>query len=458
MKTRCNCTHGGQFPLQGEGFSRRRFLRVAGTSVVASWFADVFDPRLLLAETTSANVRLLNTAKNVIFIFLQGAPSQIDTFDLKEGAWTPAEFQPTSYGDVRWPKGLLPKTAEHLSKLGIVRCGLAWAAVHGLAQTWAMITRNPSGVNANIAPHIGAVVALEAQASRGPADVLPGFIGLNTGAIPRSGYLPAKYAPFAVQADPNGLTTLKHPEGAARFDSRWELLQKLDLARSNGSLAKASMDMHDFYLQSEELMRAPGINELFSFSEADRQRYGSSPFGDSLIVARNLVGANRGVRFVQVTLGGWDHHDNIYARQSAQSIWAQAGDLDDGFSALLTDLETTGKLDETLIVVEGEFGRTVGPLNKQSGRDHFLRNSIVFAGGGVKGGRIIGKTDANGDKALEYQWSANRDVRPEDVTCTIYSALGIDYTTVRTDDPLGRGFEYVPFAKDGHYQAVEELF
>src|SRR6185436_12040777 len=113
-------------------FSRRHFLRIAGTGIVASWFDDVLDPRLLLAGTTSANVALRNSAKSCIFVFLSGAPSQTDMWDLKEGAWTPLDLAPTSYGDVRWPQGLLPKTAAHLGKLSIVRSGLAWAAVHQL--------------------------------------------------------------------------------------------------------------------------------------------------------------------------------------------------------------------------------------------------------------------------------------------------------------------------------------
>ena len=115
-------------------------------------------------------------------------------------------------------------------------------------------------------------------------------------------------------------------------------------------------------------------------------------------------------------------------------------------------------LDETLVVVLGEFGRTVGVLNAQGGRDHFLRMSVVFAGGGVKGNTVIGKTDDKGSAAIEFGIAANRDVRPEDVASTIYSAIGIDYTTVRHDDPLNRGFEYVPFAKDGQYGPVNELF
>jgi hypothetical protein len=181
---KCKCAPGGQqFPLHGEGFSRRNFLRVAGTGLVASYFADVFDPRLLLAQTASSNVPLLNTAQSVIFIFLQGAPSQVDMWDLKEGAWTPADLAPTSYGDVRWPQGILPKTAEHLSKLSIVRCGLAWAAVHQLAQRWVQITRNPGGATGAIAPLLGAVVSLETQASRAIADVLPGVIARYSGAV-----------------------------------------------------------------------------------------------------------------------------------------------------------------------------------------------------------------------------------------------------------------------------------
>jgi hypothetical protein len=455
---KCKCTTGQQFPLHGDGFSRRRFLRVAGTGLVASYFADVFDPRLLLAQTTNATVPLLNTAKSVIFIFLQGAPSQVDMWDLKEGSWTPADFAPTSYGDVRWPQGLLPKTAEHLSKLSIVRCGLAWAAVHQLAQSWVQITRNPGGATGAIAPHMGAVVSLESQASRTITDILPGFIALNSGAIPTSGYLPAKYAPFGVQTNAAGLTTLSHPDGAARFSRRWDFLHRLDVARSTGSLAKASMDMNDFYDQSKALMDSPGINELFSFTDSERERYGSTAFGESLIVARNLVAAKKGTRFVQATLGGWDHHSDIYNPNAGQSIYAQGADFDAAFGALMTDLTTMSLLDETLVVVLGEFGRTVGTLNNQGGRDHYLRNSIVFAGGGTRGGRVIGKTDERGDKVLEYQWAANRDVRTEDVTSTIYSALGIDYTTVRTDDPLGRGFEYVPLAKEGLYQPIAELF
>ena len=465
MKT-CTCKPGGSSPyLNGEGFSRRRFLRVAGTGLVASYFADVLDPQLLSAATVVNGATLKNTAKSCIFIFCSGAMSQTDMWDLKEGSWTPPDLAPTSYGAIRWPQGLLPKTAEHLNKLSIVRCGLSWAAVHQLGQTWAQISRNPTGATGAISPHIGAVASLEYQLQRQADDILPGFIALNSGNIPAAGYLPAKYGPFGVTTDENGLATLNHPDGAARFSRRWDLLHQLDRSRATGRLGKPSMDMNDFYDQSKAIIDSPGIDALFSFTAAEHARYGSTDFGDALIVARNLVGSGRGTRFVQATLGGWDHHSDIYNRNAAQSIYVQSKQLDDALGPLLTDLASTagstpGKslLDETLIVILSEFGRTVGPVTGQAGRDHYLRNSYVFAGGGVQGGRIVGKTNEVGDKVLEYQWSENRDVRPEDVTCTLYSALGIDYTTVRTDDPLGRGFEYVPFAKDGEYAPVGELF
>lgn len=465
------CEKASGLPLAGDGFSRRRFLQVAGTGLVASYFADVVSPSLLRAQT-APGATLRSTAKNCIFILLTGAPSNIDTWDLKEGPWTPLDFAPTSYGggNLRFPQGLMPKTASQIDKLAFVRSGLSWAAVHQLGQTWAQIARNPGGATGAIAPHIGAVVSLESQQNRPTTAVLPSFIALNSGTTPMSGYLPARYAPFAVQTAATGLSTISHPDGAARFSDRWNLLHSLDTNRTTGALAKPTLDMNDFYDQSKVLMDAPNINSVFSFTTEEHARYGNTTFGDSLVVARNLVASGRGTRFVQATLGGWDHHNNIYQKPVAgganvNSIYTQGATFDNAFGSLITDLAAmpgsqAGKtlLDETLVVVVGEFGRTVGALNDQQGRDHNLRMTTVWAGGGIRGGRAIGRTDATGNAVADYGWSQNRDVRPEDVTSTIYSALGINYTTVRRDDPLGRGFEYVPFAKDGTYRPIDELF
>jgi len=435
-------------------------MRLAGTSLVASYFAPVLSARLL-QDVKAVKPSLHNTARNCILIFLSGAPSHVDTWDLKEGTWTPANFDPTSYGTFRFPQGLMPNTASQLDKVCIVRNGLAWAAVHSLAQTWAQIARNPSGATGAIAPHIGAVVALEAQINQQPGDVLPGFVSINQ-LMAGSGYLPARYAPFPVTASQNGLAALTHPDGTARFADRWNLIQKVDDDRTSGGLGRNASDMDAFYDQAKALFDTPEIARTFAYTAQEYARYGSTGFGGSLVVARNLVAARRGTRFVQVSLGGWDNHSGIYTANGG--IYAPMKSFDPAFGALLADLagtsgSATGKtlLDETLVVVIGEFGRTVGALNAQAGRDHFLRMSVVFAGGGVKGGRAIGATDPTGANATNFG-ILGRDARPEDVTSTIYSALGIDYTTVRHDDPLNRGFEYVPFAKDGTYGPIEEVF
>ena len=461
-RQQCECERGGSFPLSGSGFSRRQFLKVSGTGIVASYFLPVLNARLL-QSATAVNPTLHRTAKNCILIFLSGAPSHIDTWDLKEGAWTPLDFAPTSFGQMRFPQGLMPKTADQLQKMTIVRSGLSWAAVHQLAQAWAQIARNPGGATGSIAPHIGAVVALESQASRQAGEILPGFVSLNQ-VMASSGYLPARYAPFAVTPSANGLAALTHPDGAPRLGDRWNLLQLIDPERQNGQLGRNATDMGTFYDEAKTLVDSPDVNRLFGWSADESTRYGGTNFGNSLIIARNLVGARRGTRFVQVTFGGWDHHSNIY-NKNANSLYTQMKTFDPAYANLLYDLSVTpgseaGKtlLDETLVVVLGEFGRTVGALNAQGGRDHFLRMSVVFAGGGVRGGTTIGTTDDAGKDAKEFGWAANRDVRPEDVSSTIYSALGIDYTTVRHDDPLNRGFEYVPFAKDGTYGPINELF
>ena len=134
-----------------------------------------------------AAVSTKNTARNCIFVLMSGGPSHVDTFDLKEGSWTPTAFQPTSYGDIRWPQGLMPNLANQLGSIALVRSMKSWALVHVLARTWVQIGRNPASGNARFAPHIGSVVSLEFSAQQ-TNPTLPVFVALNTNNGPGPGF------------------------------------------------------------------------------------------------------------------------------------------------------------------------------------------------------------------------------------------------------------------------------
>jgi hypothetical protein len=473
----CNLPHANNPLWDGPGFSRRQFFRVAGSGITGFYFSRMTRPLEVMA---AGKVTTKGTARSAVFIFCNGAPSHTDTFDLKEGAWLPSVFAPASYGDIRFPQGLMPVLATQLDKLAIVRSVQSWAAVHGLAQTWAQIARNPTAALGKIAPNIGAVVAIEKER---PGAKLPGFIALNpANNIVGPGYLQSRYAPFSLNPNNGGLPGGTHPDGQARFDTKLQLLSSLDNGlRVQSPLGRDVEDMASFYEQARGMMYNTQIDNMFRYSADDRRRYGQysagngpnstygeNAFGDACIVARNILKGNLGTSFIRIDLGGWDNHSNIY---SEAGIYPRMRTLDGGLGALLKDLEAApgvaaGKtlLDETLIVVMGEFGRTVGgtvqgSLNNQNGRDHFLQQFVVFAGGGVKGGRAIGSTNPTGAFTAETGWDRNRPVRSEDIASTIYSATGIDWTTIRYDDPFRRGFEYIPFAaSDDTYGPIDPVF
>ncbi len=454
----------GATPVNGPDLSRRGFLQLGASGLVASWFLK--SPAAAWAATT-AQVTTRSTARNVIFVFLPGAPSQIDTWDLKEGAWTPSDFAPASFGGgLRFPAGLMPNMANHLGDVAIVRSMMSHALVHGLGQTWLQISRNPTGATGSEAPNMGSVAALELDGQRGAGDVLPAFLSLNTQAgLSGAGYFASTYSPFVVQPTATGLPSLTHPDGATRLQTRWNDLEQLDAAlRSGQPLGKDAADAVNFYDQAKILIDTPSVNGLFSFSSADAQRYGNSSFGNGCLVAKQVLAGGRGARFVMVSVGGWDMHSNIYGK-TGTNLYGQMGQLDPALASLIGDLKTTpGKtpgrtlFDETLVVVAGEFGRTVGNLNGQAGRDHFAVYSAIFAGGGVKGGQVIGATNSAGATITDSGVTGRTELRAEDLACTVYSALGIDWTTMRHDDPLGRGFEYVPGASAGTYAPIDRLF
>ncbi len=436
-------------------WTRRRFFELLGGGVGGAFLTERY---ARAAEVTASGAATKNTAQNVIFILLAGAPSHTDTFDLKMvPGVTPTTFNPETIGGMLFPTGLLPNFAGMVDDYTIVRSVRSHALVHSLAQVWTQIGRNPAAALGNIAPNIGSIVAIEKDKFRRPGQVFPAFLALNSGGGVGAGYLPAAYAPFKVTPSTGGIANTKHPDGQNTFNDRWNLLHTLDHGlRVNSPLGDAPDDYDNFYAAAAGLMYNPVVNEAFAYTAADSARYGSTALGNACLVALKAIKADQGTRFIQITSNdGWDMHSNIYA---ANNLPARAKTLDNAVGTLLGDLKANGLLASTLVVMAGEFGRTVGALSGAAGRDHWPQQFAVFAGGGTRGGRIIGKTNESGADTVDFGWSQNRYVYPEDIEATIYSAVGIDWTTIRRDDPLGRGFEYVPQTGPWQFAPLHELW
>ena len=439
--------------------NRRIFFRLAGMGV-AGCFVSPLDLSAQDGPVYQSPAMMLNTAKNVIFILLAGAPSQTDTFDLRVGPWTPQDFRPTTINGIDFPEGLMPAIASQLSRIAIVRSCLSTALVHSLLQTWTQAARSPTSATGKIAPNIGSIVALELEPKRTPKQKLPGFVALNsTASLARQGYLPGRYSPFDVTPGANGLANIASPDGEDAFRQQLVALEAVE----RGGIQRTDFDvLRDFYSSARSIMYDPAVTAAFRFSNVEGRRYGNSAFGNSCLVARNLLSADLGTHYIQITLGGWDNHQAIYTPNGG--IYTPSRQLDSALASLIADLATmsgsngTTLLDETLIVVKGEFGRTVGGLTDLNGRDHYFVHSALFVGGGVRGGTVLGSTTAEGEFIDDPGWSEGRGVTAEDVATTIYSALGINYTTVRRDDPLGRGFEYIPSTNAWTAAPIRDLF
>ena len=424
---------------------RRMFFRHAASSVAGYLLMKGG----ALERVARAAVTPKATAKNVIFVMMQGAPSHTDTFDLKEANPFPRSFNPTDYNGILFPQGLMPRLAENLNSIALVRAMRAWANVHGLMQQWVQIGRNPALPTSKISPHIGSVVAQEL--TRKDA-ILPAFLALNGTPPAAAGFLPVSDAPFVVTAGA-GLPNTNHPDGRDRFAGRNALLQAMEASANASELGSGPDEIAEWKSRAEALMYNSDVDRIFNLAASDKVRYGNSNFGNACVTARNLLRADMGTRFIQITFGSWDHHSNLYGQ-----LVPMATQFDAGLGALIVDLQNDGLFDQTLIVAQGEFGRTVGGLNGNQGRDHYQQQAALFAGAGIRGGQAIGATDNIGRSTVDPQWSRGRDVRPEDVEATIYSALGIDWTTLRADKRFGRGYEYVPSSSQDVYGPINELW
>ena len=439
-------------------FTWRQLFQVLGAGVTANCILG--KPAHAGVVINSKPVTMQNKAKNVIFVFMVGAPSHIDTFDFKEvPGYTPADFQPTMINGIDWPVGIMPKLGQQLSNIAIVRSMQAWATGHSISQNWIQIGRNTSGALGDIAPNIGSIVAAEKYGERLANQVLPTFLGFNSQAGVGGGYLPATYGPMQLSPSPTGIPDTTNVDGAARMNGRFKLLSQLDGSlRVNSPYGKALDDFAEFDTSAKALMYNPDVAKAFNYAAADSMRYGNTSFGNSCLLASQILSANLGTRYIQISIGGWDMHTGIYGNNSKGGLYTLGKTFDDGMGAMLSDLKASGQLDQTLVVMMGEFGRTVGKLTSTAGRDHLQQQFVAFAGAGVSGGRAIGSTTADGSTIADPGWSQGRFVKPEDVEATIYSAMGINWTSVRYDDPFGRGFEYVPSSEGYDFEPINELW
>jgi hypothetical protein len=274
----------------------------------------------------------------------------------------------------------------------------AWDSVHGRAQYYVQSAHSLNPALQKELPPVGSVVAYETASQRRPGDTLPGYVAINVtqsqAGLIKSGFLPATYSPFHI--DPaTGLGAYSMEEDSRKdFLRRWELLQKFDARMRNdsGLAAKAYRDYHNYYEGAVSLMADRRAARVFKIESADRERYGKNVTGDACILARNLVEADAGTRFIFLQQDGWDHHKDIYDRKNHyQHSW----ELDSALGSLIEDLAVRKRadgrtlLEETMVVCMGEFGRTPGGLTAGlNGRDHYqYAFTVLFAGGGVKGGR-----------------------------------------------------------------------
>jgi hypothetical protein len=435
--------------------TRREMFRVGATALSAYWFHPLLDPVNVQAQE---KVQPRGSARFVIFVMLQGGQSHVDSWDLKEHKWTPGDFEIKEIQPgLKWPTSLYPNLATQVDRFGLVRSLEAWDAVHARAQYYVQAAHTLNPALQREIPPVGSVVAYEYASRRRPTDTLPTYVATNVKTsqvgLLKSGFLPATYSPFHVDTD-QGLASLSaEGDNKAEFLRRWELLKTFDERMRNDSslAAKAYRDYHNYYEGAVSMVSDARAAKGFTIAPEDRDRYGKSALGDGCIIARNLVEADAGTHFVFVSHYDWDHHGRIY---TPNSHYRMSHELDTALASLLDDLSTRKRqdgrslLDETLVVCMGEFGRTPGEPNAMRGRDHHqFAFTGLFAGGGVKGGRVIGDTDEMGFKVVDPGWETKRSIYMEDVATTIYSAMGIDWKKKIEATPSGRAFYYVePFA------------
>jgi uncharacterized protein (DUF1501 family) len=445
-----------------DGITRRDFLQVGTLGAVGLSLADY-------AQLQAAGqVDPGKDDRACIMIFNLGAPSQLDTFDMKPDA--PAEvrgpFQAiqTAAPDMLLSE-ILPRHAAMADKFSLVRsCHHKGAAVHDAG--WQMLQTGrlfSGGVNT---PHIGAAVSYlrGRKTDLPPFVVLPETMGRGGGNLPNGqsgGFLGKAYDPFALMADPSQpnfqVPDLLPPKtiGEARLSRRRKMREIVDETVQHFEATENAALTDENFQAAYRLMTSTQAREAFDLAkepQALREKYGMTRFGQCCLLARRLI--ESGVRFVTINTFltvfdeiTWDIHGSkpFTSIEGMKDIVAPL--YDRGYAALIEDLADRGLLEKTLVCNLAEFGRTP-KVNPAGGRDHWPQCfTTYFAGGGVQGGRVVGASDPIGGVP------ADRPCEPADVAATIFHSLGFDLTTT-LPGPAGRPFTLV----DAGHREIHELF
>jgi hypothetical protein len=374
-------------PIERRSFVERCARYAFGLTVLPAFVGRTFAANKAAAAsaiTSAASKAGFGKAKHVIFLELQGGLSHIDSFDPKTGdskgpgnpISTKAGFQLTEY---------LPETAKIADKITVIRSMTAKVGVHANAQYLMRTGYEKRGTIVH--PMLGAW----AQNYLGKSHkTLPSTVCVNRPANHGNGYFPAAFSPLPILDPEQGLANSTSQVSADVQSKRVGLLEQLD-ATFGKKMADENVKAYgDFYDTTIELMKSSDLKAFDIGQEpaAMREKYGRNKFGQGCLLARRLI--ENGVRFVEVSSGGWDMH-----KQLADSMEDHGGEFDQAFAALVADLDSRGLLDSTLVAVTTEFGRK--PSFDGSGRGHHpLSFSTVLAGGGVKRGFVYGSSDAKG--------------------------------------------------------------
>jgi len=411
-----------------DGIRRRDFLRLGTAGMFGtSWTLPDLLAGKALAQAQGPSPRDVS----LIFLFLHGGLSTIDTFDMKLDA--PAEFRGEFQAIQTNVPGIqvcehLPRLARHMDKFSLIRSFRHHNSDHGPADHYILTGYFPqAGFNPGLKPNNqrpahGSIIAR----MRGPRGSVPPYVCLPK-MHPSCGpaYLGSGAAPFVIDADPNApnfsVPDIVPPPviAADRVEDRRRLLGQLDRFQQAVEVRanRHAQEVSTYQREAFNLMTSAAARRAFDIhAEADslRDEYGRNSLGQSLLMARRLVAA--GVRCVTIDHSNWDTHDNNFATLRRDLLPV----LDAGLSTLFRDLFDRGMLDTTLVVVTGEFGRTPR-INNNAGRDHWgPAFTVALGGGGIKGGRAIGRSDARAQRP------ATAPHGPEDLAATMYHLLGID--------------------------------